>query len=158
MKSIYFARHSFAENSYSKPDFEREITNEGFERIEQQCKLINKHKLQISLIICSSATRAMQTARYFKKNLQISKGIIGLDWLYEDYSTHSFLELIQEQDDKIQSLMVVAHNPSISIIATNFNNSRNYELMPGGIIKMDFDVDNWQDVEIREAKEALYLK
>ena len=158
MKSIYFARHSFAENSYSKPDYEREITNEGFNKIEEQCQLINKHNLNIDLIICSSATRTLQTARFYKQKLRMKNEIIDLDWLYEAYPTHRFLELVQGQDANCQSVMIVAHNPTISLMASNFNHSRNYELFPAGIIKMDFDVEIWQYVDIRLAKESLYLE
>ena len=158
MKSIYFTRHSFAENTYSKPDFERQITQEGFKRIESQSLLINKLDFKIDLILCSSAKRTVQTAQYLKEKLKIEKNVIQLDWLYEEYPTHKFLELIQKQDNTIQSLMIVAHNPTISFMATNFNNSKNYELMPAGIIKMDFDVQNWRDIDIRQAKDSFYLK
>ena len=157
MKSIYFARHSFAENTYSKSDFEREITNEGYDRIDSQCQLIENQKLNVDLIICSSATRTVQTAKYIKQKLNITNTILNLDWLYEEYPTHQLLELIQGQTNQIDSIMIVAHNPTISIMATNFSNSKNYELMPAGIIKMDFDVNNWKDIDIRKAKEALYL-
>jgi len=158
MKSIYFTRHSFAENTYSKPDFERQITQEGFKRIESQSLLINKLDFKIDLILCSSAKRTVQTAQYLKEKLKIEKNIIQLDWLYEDYPTHKFLELIQKQDNTIQSLMIVAHNPTISIMATNFNNYENYDLMPAGVIKMDFDVQDWCDIDIRQSKNGLYLK
>jgi len=157
MKTIYFARHSFAEISYSKSDFEREITREGFDKIEEQCDILSKEKAKIDLIICSSAKRTIQTAKYIKLLLKINKDIIDLDWLYEEYPSYQFLELIQNQSKKIESLMIVAHNPTISVMASNFNLSKNYELMPSGIIKMDFDVSNWDDIELRSGKESLFL-
>ena len=158
MKSVLLARHSYAESSFSKSDFEREITKEGFKRIEEQVALIKQLNLKIDLIICSSATRTIQTAQHYKSLLNIEAEILDYQWLYEEYLTHELLDLIQKQDNDFDSVMIIGHNPNISVMATNFNHSRNYQFAPGAIVKLDFDIDDWSKLEIRKGKENIYLK
>jgi phosphohistidine phosphatase len=100
----------------------------------------------------------MQTARYYRSLLSIEADIIDHKWLYQEYLTLKFLDLIQKQNDNINSIMIIGHNPNISIMATNFNHSKNYQFAPGAIVKLDFDINNWSKLDIREGKESLFLK
>ena len=110
MKSILISRHSFAEDSFSKPDFEREITKQGFKRIETQAKRLKENKVKVDLIICSSAKRTKQTALYYKELLSIDPEIVDYPWLYEEYPTYQLLNLIQSQSNRHQTIMIVGHN------------------------------------------------
>ncbi len=157
MKSIFFTRHSFTEYSYDKNDIDRTLTPEGFDRINDQCKLLNLKSEKIDCIISSSALRAKQTALELKSKLGINTGIIYLDWLYESYTTHDLLELFHSLTDAYQNVMMIAHNPTISYMASNFDHSRKYVFNPCSILKLNFEIDNWTQLEIRLGKNDYYL-
>ncbi len=158
MKSIYFARHSFTEYSYQKKDFDRTLTKEGFSKIKQQAILLKKQSSQIDLIISSSAKRALQTAQEFKKLLNIESDIISYKWLYEGYTTQNILELFQNISNENSSVMLIAHNPSISIMANNFNHSKNYIFNPASIVNFNFEITQWKKLNIRIGQEAFFLE
>jgi len=157
MKSILFARHSFAEYSFDKKDFDRTITSEGFSKIESQANLLKKRNCKIDLIISSSAQRTMQTALQFKELLNIKTNIVNYKWLYEAYTTQNILDLFQSISNHHQSVLLIAHNPSISVMASNFNHSKNYMFNPASIVKFDFNIEQWKDLDIRTGQEEFYL-
>jgi len=156
MKSIYLVRHSYTEYSYEKKDINRALTQEGFERITTQINLI-KSNFKPDIIVSSSALRAQQTALEFKKQLKINSEILFLDWLYEHYTTQDLLDLFQSFPNTINSIMLIAHNPTISVMATNFNHSMNYQFNPCSILKLDFEVEQWNSLDIRAGKENFFL-
>lgn len=157
MKSIYFARHSFAESSYSGSDFERKITPKGFSRIEEQALLLNSLNTKIDHLISSQAMRAQETADQYKTLLNIQSKAVHY-WLYESFLTQEFLEFIQQQNPKHQSIMIVGHNPTISFMASHFSHQKNYNFYPGAILKLDFEADTWSEIELRTGTESVYLK
>jgi len=158
MKSILFTRHSFAEYSYYKKDYDREITSEGFSKILEQAQILKDKNIYIDLIISSSAKRALQTAKEFKKHLNIKSDIIEYDWLYEDYTTQDITELLQKISNDKSSIMLIAHNPMISVMASKFNHSKNYLFNPTSIVKFDFNINLWEQINVRTGKEDFYLE
>jgi len=157
MKSIYFARHSFADSNYSDSDFEREISQEGFLRIEEQIELMQQFDINIDHLITSQAVRTQQTTNRYESFLNIHSKEIHY-WLYESYLTQEFLEFIQKQNPKHNEIMVVGHNPTISFMGSHFSNKKNYSFYPGAILKLDFNIDDWASIELRSGLEDFYLK
>lgn len=157
MKSIYFVRHSFAESSHSGSDFERAITPEGFLRIEEQARLLKNLNIKVDHLVYSQAKRTQQTAEQYESLLNINSKEIHY-WLYESFLTHEFLEFIQKQNPKHQSIMIVGHNPTISFMGSHFNHQKNHNFYPGAILKLDFKIDAWSEIELRTGIERFYLK
>lgn len=158
MKSIVLIRHSYAEYSYNKNDFDRELTTEGFDRIRTQAQQLKNKSQKFDLIVTSSALRAKQTAEKLKTYLNINNNIVIEDWLYQDYTTQDLLELFQSFANQYQSVILIAHNPSISAMASNFSHSSNYIFNPCSILKLDFATDEWKNLNVRTGKEDFYLE
>ncbi len=157
MKSIFLIRHSYTEYSYDKKDIDRSLTTEGYNRINDQCKILNIKSEKIDLIISSTALRAQQTAIKLKSELSINTDIKFIDWLYKSYTTQDLLELFQSIPKGYRNVIIVAHNPTISYMATNFNYNRNYIFNPCSVLKLDFEIDKWEMLNIRSGKESYYL-
>ena len=157
MKSIFLIRHSFTEYSSDKNDIDRSLTAEGYHRISEQSKILNSKSEKIDLIISSSALRAQETALELKLKLRINTDIKFIDWLYNTYTTQDLLELFQSISEEYQNVIIIAHNPTISYMATNFNHAKNYVFNPCSILKLDFDIDEWNMLDIRSGTESYYL-
>ena len=55
-----------------------------------------------------------------------------------------------------ECIMVVGHNPSIEYLAFNLSEEF-YEYVPTcTVIGVEFDVDNWKDIDARTGKISLY--
>ena len=158
MKSIYLVRHSYTEYSYNKPDTERKLTQEGFQRIDEQMAKLKLKSAFVDIIISSSALRAKQTAQEIKKQLKLEQEILYLDWLYENYTTQDLLDYLQSLANTINSVMLIAHNPTISVMASNFNHSQNYMFMPCALLKLDFGIEHWKDISARAGQVDFYLE
>ncbi len=157
MKSIVFMRHSFAENAYNKPDFEREILAGGFDKIEQQALSLKSKNIVFDCVISSSAVRTQQTCRYILQKMKLNITPILEDWIYHDYTTADFLQYIQHISDEYQQLLFVGHNPSISVLAAQMNDSDFFAFQPASVLKLNFNIDSWQDIQARSGKVDFFL-
>lgn len=72
---LIFLRHGLAEGHFSfdqDKDFERELTEEGIERLQKSFKIYKKIQPHIDVIFSSPLARAIQTAELFWEHYQDS--------------------------------------------------------------------------------------
>lgn len=145
MKYLYLIRHGEAEEKGIRPDFERNLTSEGRKEVTKTASEMVKQKIHPSLIISSPAFRALQTAIIVAEivGYPTSKIIQERDIYYTDAS--KILEIIQEQDDKLESLLLAGHNPSISYLAGMLSHE-SQEFMPtGGCMAYELETHTWNN-------------
>lgn len=121
-KKLYIIRHAKAELfSFEKRDYDRNIIDKGQERASRIAHDL-KEIFEITdntLVISSSANRAVQTAEIFCPILNLSIDKIQQEKsIYEAYFK-DILQVINEVDDSIDTLLVFGHNPGLSDL-TNY--------------------------------------
>ena len=101
-----------------------------------------KMGIKPDVIISSPAKRARSTAKYFSKEL-------GTDIVYDDSIYEStpprLREIIKEAFKKYDSVMLVGHNPSMTVLANTFCDCHIDNLPTTGIVGYEFDdedIDN----------------
>jgi phosphohistidine phosphatase len=106
--------------------------------------------VEVELMMSSPATRAMSTAEEIAEELDYPwDGIVTEERLYEA-DAEEILTVIEEQDDWIDHLMVVGHNPGLTAL-TNILSRSGLENVPTcGVVELTYDVGSW--VEIGEAR------
>jgi len=128
-RTLIMIRH--AKSSWANPlqsDYDRPLNERGMHDAPMMGERLKKKGLIPDLIISSTAKRAAQTAKKIAAAVDFSEeNILWKNRLYQCIPS-VFEEVIQEVDDAIQTVFVVAHNPGI----TDFVN----ELVPG------FRIDN----------------
>jgi phosphohistidine phosphatase len=149
MKSIIFIRHSFAEAGYDKIDFDRALINGGFDKIEKQAQQFIQKSIKIDLVVSSSAKRTQQTTKYFLQKIQQKPSCKYEDWIYEDYTTSDFIAYFRKIENTIDCMLFVGHNPSISVLASQMSLHNSFGFQPATILKLDFDIEDWKNLEIR---------
>ncbi len=154
MKQLILSRHAKTEViRYDISDFERNLTPRGI----NDSALVSKHLfdkgIQTDLIISSPANRAIATARLFAHRFNIHLDqIVQVDQLYDGFSTQEFLEMLQEKANDHERLWVFGHNPDIASWASKLLDEGYLHVPTGTAIGIEFDVDNWSDIDARSGK------
>lgn len=142
MKKLILVRHGKAEASNGL-DFNRNLTSIGEERSQEVALSLKTMKVIPELIVTSAARRTYQTAEYMADILWGKReGIIEIQELYladaEIIKKH-----IQAAGDKIESIMVVGHNPGMSELVTQLAGKGIYGLKTSGTVIFEMEVDTW---------------
>ena len=115
MKKLYLVRH--AKSSWDDPnlaDQQRPLNRRGLKNAPEMGNRLADAGVNIDLIISSPAERAHRTACFLASAVEYEQDEIEIiDGLYFNGASQ-MLDIIQSTDHKIESLMLVAHNPDIT--------------------------------------------
>jgi len=146
MKTLFMMRHAKSSwNNADLADFDRPLNERGLEAAPFMGKIIYKNQFQPDLIISSPAERAGQTAILVHSAAQLNGEIQFNEKIYEA-RPHRLLEIISEQNDKLQSIMLVGHNPGFEGLLKILTG----ELQPlptAALAVIDLQIENWSDVK-----------
>ena len=159
MKYITFVRHAKSSwDSFAVQDHDRPLNNRG----EKDSIFMGKKLLSLGCnpqqIITSSAKRARITAENIAKELSVDNIVIKNE-LYESLED-TYLKIIHEIDNSFDNVMLVGHNPTLTNIINIFTSDFIYNVPTTGIFKIEFDTNNWKDVDFDSGKlkEFIYPK
>ena len=156
MKTLYIIRH--AKTNRSKDDLKRELIPLGIERTNKLGKYLKDKKCKVDILFSSYAKRAMQTAEIIAENIKYPKEkIISKESLYLT-SQEQYFNIILEQNDSVNSIMIVGHNPEISNVAQFFVADFMSYMQTGACICLEFKTDNWIDIFTAERVAKFYIR
>ncbi len=149
MKKVIFVRH--AKSSWSYPeltDFERPLNKRGRRDAPFMGKLLLQKGWKPEIIVSSPALRAYFTARLMARELEYPlRDIVSTEDLYEA-SASDFLRVINNMDEKFSSVMLVGHNPGITL-TVNLLSDRTIENIPtAGVAVVGFRLASWREIEL----------
>ncbi len=146
MKNLILVRH--AKSSWSKTDlsdFERPLNERGNrDKTTMGERLMNRNE-SIEKIISSSAKRTTQTSIALAKAIDYSTGDIQFEDAIYHSSVSTMMQFINDVDNSIETIMLVAHNPGISMLC-DYLCGEFFEFPTLGMTKITFDTDDWQEV------------
>ena len=150
MKTLYLLRH--AKSSWAQAglsDKQRPLAGRGLHDAPMMGERFNTRGESIDRIISSPALRAHTTAQLFAEAAGYPSGDIVVETDLYFLGSGSIQDVILGQDDQLQSIMLVFHNPDI----THFVNSIDYEVSidnvpTSGLIKLNCDIEQWGDWSI----------
>ena len=147
MKKLYLLRHaksSWSDSSLS--DRERPLNDRGHENAPRMGSRFQDRGETVNRILSSPALRALTTAQLFAQNCGYPEQDIAIEENLYFSGGGSIEALICAQQDSIDALMLVFHNPDI----TSFANSLDYDLHIGniptaGLVSFDCAIEHWAD-------------
>ena len=147
MKTLFLIRHAEAvEGGVRESDFERLLTQHGMFSAVKTAEQFKKHEWQVDQMLISPARRTEMTARLISEQLEVPTEKIQLiDDLYNGTVRVLMREICQVKKD-IDQLVIVAHHPGIPYLAEMLTDQNVGYLQPAGIIRIDFDIDSWEEV------------
>jgi phosphohistidine phosphatase len=150
MKKLLIIRH--AKSSWDDPsleDYERPLNKRGKKNAPFMGELLYKKGLLPDKILSSGAKRAKTTAKIFQEKTKFSKEIEFDDDIYfkdED----DLIYLLQQTDDRVDTLYLVGHNPTLNFLAYYFVDF-DKNIPTCGIVQIDFDVKSWSKISNKNA-------
>ncbi len=141
----------------SLDDFDRPLNERGNKSAHLMGKQLKKLGIIPDLIISSPAKRAKKTAILFAENNSYQNEIdYNSDFYYGD--ENDIIEAVRQVDANIEKLMIVAHNPTMEILATNLNENNDYvQFKTATIAVFTVDTDNWADLQLMSCKLKMHL-
>jgi phosphohistidine phosphatase len=149
---VYFLRHASAGQSRANPtvDDKRPLDKEGIEQCRDVGRLLSTLDVQVDLIVSSPLKRATQTASLVGNELGYDSKLI-LDAALSPNGTYEDFRGLLRRHGKLDAVMVVGHNPSISrflsLMVTNGAFDKAVDMKKGSVARVDHDskqpVLNW---------------
>lgn len=150
MKTLLLLRHAQALPAESGGDIERKLSPKGLSDALALGQTIGKQGISPDQIYCSSAVRTRQTCEKLLEGLgaqpptEYTKGIYSA-------GVGDLLHIIQNTDEKIGTMMLIGHNPTIYELAVKMaghgaDTALNHLSMgypPASLSVIEIDADNW---------------
>ena len=154
---LYILRHAQSAGKQSgQRDYERNLTAEGEAKALSLGIKLKHLNNNIDLIISSGATRARHTAVSVNKTLQLPSEKIQFKTELYDALIPEWMGQIHKLPNEVHAVMLVGHNPWLSVLATNFHDAM-VDLEPCELIVFKFDVASWEEIE-NSGEEILNIK
>ena len=149
MKTLYLLRHAKSSwDDRSLADRERPLNERGRQSAPKMGKRFRDRGESIDLILTSPANRAATTAELFADTCGYAADNIEIaEDLY--FSGRGSIEaLIRAQDDSVESLMLVFHNPDITSLANSLDYNLYIDNVPtAGLVCFSCGIGKWSDFD-----------
>ena len=159
MKTVYFVRHAKSSwSDYQLPDHDRPLAKRG----KNDAPVMARRLLGLGVtphgILTSTAKRAKQTAKAFRKVFQIDKArVITQKSLYHA-EPFGIAEEIRCLPDDWTTVLVFGHNPGYTDLANELQHDRYIENVPTcGIIGARVDAERWEDFSLDRARRTIFM-
>ena len=147
MKTIILTRHGKSSWEHNVGDAKRPLKSRG----KSDAKLVaNQYITTNNLperIFSSPAKRALETCEIFTKVFNLSKNSISIDDNLYDFGGENVIHFIKNLSDEISSAMLFGHNHAFTSIANIYGDKFIDNLPTSGLVKLNFEIDNWQDLK-----------
>ena len=157
MKRVLLMRHAKSSWKHPSPDFKRGLKKRGKSDAKLVADELKSRDMIPQIIISSFAKRAKLTAKIVKSRIDSDIPLILDEALYET-GVREYLSVIEDIDERYDSVMVVAHNPTISEVATKLTGNSKLEWMPtSAVAVIECDIDSWHKIATSRCKLLDYI-
>ncbi len=142
MKNLILVRH--AKSSWSNPrlrDHDRPLNKRGINDAPLMAKRFQDLKISVDLILSSTSTRALETAKVFAAHINQIE-IITEPKLYH-CDQDDIEELLMTQDNQLNCLMIFAHNPCLTFMANDYSHYEIDNVPTCGVCVLQSACDDW---------------
>ena len=155
MKRLTLVRHAHAKVKYVVTDFERPLSRRGKTEAKETALAFLKQGLVPDLLLASPAKRTAQTAEILAGELKVPARHVLRDELLYLASADVLLSAIQATGPRIKHLMIIGHNPGISVLASAFAPGAELgEFTTAAACTLEFEARTWSAVNVGSAKTA----
>ena len=157
MKTLYLIRH--AKSGWSKPDtrdFERPLSRKGKKDINTIGSYLALRGINPDLILSSCALRAQETTDKLAKKIQFDGIRYYLEELYLT-SLEDIKEIVMIQDDEIESMFMIGHNPQLHELANILTDEHISKFPSLGVVAINFDITSWSEISKRKGELDFFI-
>lgn len=144
MKKLMLLRHGNAASRIENmTDYDRPLDSTGKNQITNISKKLEDNKQLPDLIISSSALRAITSAKIIQNKNSIVK-IVKTEKLYSA-DAFDYIDILKTQNNIFNSIMIVAHNPTISGFISRLT-GKHIGMGTGNLCIIEIDIEKWSDL------------
>jgi len=159
LKYIYLVRH--AKSSWDSPnlaDFDRPLNKRGKRDAPFMGDILKAKKIVPSVMISSTAKRAITTAKIIAKKIGYADKSIKRSVDAYSFEDIDWLRLLRKQSDSMESIMLFGHNPAMTDLANLLTKGAFVDNIPTcGIYAIQFEIDSWKTLD-RKMGELLFFE
>jgi phosphohistidine phosphatase len=148
VKRLTLMRHANAQ--WKDPqisDFDRPLNRRGLNEAEAMSRRLIELKLIPTIVLTSSARRALQTAEIVARELGVPPRNMRTDESLYLAAAADILRVIHTTGPRIPHLMIVGHNPGITDIVNFLAPTSHVDLATAALCSLTFDARSWADVK-----------
>ncbi|MFC6997144.1 SixA phosphatase family protein [Rufibacter roseus] len=148
MKTLYLLRHAKSSWKFEElSDHDRPLKKRGRKDVPLIAQELIERKVNVDLIISSSAVRALSTATLMAKELGFDPEKIGVQEELYHITPTALLQFVQLLPDEYSHVMLVGHNPTFTEVANMYSPDKSIANLPtSGLAAIQFDVTYWGQV------------
>jgi len=147
MKFLYLLRH--AKSSWAEAglnDRQRPLNKRGLHDAPMMGERFGERGESLQRIVASPAMRARNTAELFAEASEFPPAKIALEEDLYFLGNRSIENVILAQDDRLEALMLVFHNPDITYFINSIDYDFRIDNIPTcGLVMMNCDIAQWGD-------------
>ena len=146
MKNLFLLRH--AKSSWDNAalgDFDRPLSKRGISNAILLSKHIQKHNITFDLVLSSPSERTQSTLDLVLGSLDHFPTTTLKESIYHA-SPFSLTQLIKEQDDAINNLLIIGHNPGLHILTEQLTNQSIVKFPTCAFAKIA-NFNHWKDID-----------
>lgn len=153
MKTIYLIRHAKSSwNEIGMSDFDRPLNKRGKKDLPYMANRLQEFGIKPDLILSSPAKRAVKTTKEIAQTVGYNEeNIVYEESLYDSNYTN-YRYLLDSLDDKIDSIFIIAHNPTLTDVGEKLSGAILTNIPTCSIVAIEFDVTSFKDIEEESGK------
>ena len=146
MKNLFLLRHAKSSwDNAALSDFDRPLSKRGISNAIQLSEYIQKHSISFDLVLSSPSERTQSTLDLVLSSFDPVPATTLKKSIYHA-SALSLSELIKEQDEEINNLLVIGHNPGLHILTESLTNESIVKFQTCAFAKIT-NFNHWKDID-----------
>jgi phosphohistidine phosphatase len=146
-KSLILVRHAESRNQeQGQKDLDRVLSDTGVRDASRLGRFLYLEGRIPQLIYSSHAVRAIQTSKLIGEQLKLDDSEINIDEELYEASVRSLLNLINNIEEGINSIIIIGHNPAITHLCEHLSEDVIGYLPPGSMIHLTFKKMKWKEI------------
>jgi phosphohistidine phosphatase len=148
---LFLVRHAKSDWAYDGlSDIDRPLNERGYRDAPVMAARLAKLGHLPERVVSSPAVRAVSTALIFARQLEHDASKVVLEPKLYEASPTAFLSVIAAQPDAAHKLMVFAHNPTLTDVASELGGVAISNVPTTGVVCIRFEAVTWQDALSRK--------
>jgi phosphohistidine phosphatase len=160
-KTLILIRHAKSDWSNSGDrDFDRPLNNRGNMDAPRMGGKLKEMDIFPDLIVSSPALRTTLTTEYICEQIKYPFDQVDFQEDIYEASVRTLLKVVNELNDKYNTVVIVGHNPGFSYLAEYLTGTEVGNIPTCGIVELNIEFDKWSLVSQHTAtlKNFIYPK
>ncbi|MCX2719957.1 SixA phosphatase family protein [Lentiprolixibacter aurantiacus] len=159
MKSLLLFRHGKSSWDYDVRDQDRPLKPRGIKDGHLVASTFMKNTKELpDRVFSSIANRALHTCMIFCRTLEYPMEKVSLTPSLYDFSGDSALGFVKGLDNSLNSVAIFGHNYAFTNIANQLGSMHIDNIPTSGLVKINFQVDNWKKLDKGTTELILFPK